>query len=243
MTESPEELLARLVASPDYPYPKGIVSEMIRRSGEMTSAMLAVLEDAVTYPEKYTGEDGLWKSLTFSAYLLAQRRETRAFKPLCATLNLTGETSDSLWGDMITEDMGNALCSVYDGDDAPLRAIMSNPEAYEFIRGAAVPRTYQCLLKHGKIRLEELKSYTAWLLEHGLERSPSHAWDGWVNLCAEHGFADLLPLMEKAYSEGLCDPGFARPEEIFELATSGGDAHWSRNTDLIDDVISQTHPR
>ena len=91
---------------------------MIDQWEEMRPALLKVLVDAERRPEYYLEGDN-WKTVTFACYLLAQFRVTAAFKPLCALLGAPGETTNSLFGEMITEDMGNILASVYDGDDTP----------------------------------------------------------------------------------------------------------------------------
>jgi len=239
MPATPEKLLTQLAESPNYPYPKALIEEMIQRREEMIPALLAVVEDAGKHPKNYIDNDR-WKALDFGAYLLAQFRETRAFKPLCTTLGHSAKVTEDLWGDLICEDMGRILASVYDGDDSPLRDLMLNRKAYEFARGAAVPRTYLCLLQAGKISRKELETYTEELLGKILERKPSYAWDGWTGLCADLGFSRLVPLMEKAFEDDLCDPFVYGFDEMLQAAASGGNDDWKRDTDLIDDTIQET---
>jgi hypothetical protein len=239
MPSTPEQLLTQLTELPDYPYPKALIEEMIQRQQEMTPALLAVLEDASQYPQNYT-DDARWKTLTFATYLLAQFRETRAFKPLCDTLGHQAEITDELWGDTLTQDMGCILASLYDGDDAPLRDLMRNREANEFVRGDAVPKAYMCLLKVEKISRAELEAYSEELLSTGLEREPSFAWDGWTALCSDLGFARLVPLIKKAFEDDLCDPFFYGLDNMLRSAESGGDEACMRDMSLINDTIEET---
>lgn len=239
MPASAEELLAQLAESPNYPYPKALIEEMIQRREEMIPALLAVIDDAARHPRNYIANDR-WKTLDIAAYLLAQFRETRAFKPLCATLGHPAQVTDDLWGDLICDDMARILASVYDGDDAPLRKLMLNRKAYEFVRGAAVPQTYLCLLQAGIISREELETYTEELLSKGLEREPSHAWDGWTAVCSNLGFARLVPLMKKAFEDDLCDPFVYGFDSMLRDAASGGTEEWKHFTGLIDDTIKET---
>jgi hypothetical protein len=239
MPATPEELINQLAELPNYPYPEALIEEMIQRREEIIPALLAVIEDAGKRPKHYINHSR-WKTLDFAAYLLAQFRETRAFKPLCATLGHPAKVTDELWGDIITEDMGRILASVFDGDDAPLRDLMRNRKAYEFVRGAAVPKTYLCLLGSGKISREELETYTEELLSNGLEREPSYAWDGWAGLCADLGFARLVPFMEKAFEDDLCDPSVYGFDEMLQDAASKPKDAWKRDAGLIDDTIKET---
>ena len=239
MSDTPEALLTRLAESPNHPYPEAIIREMISRREEMIPALLAVLEDAGTWPAHYL-EGGRWKSLTFAAYLLAQFRETRAFKPLCATLNLPADTTNDLWGDMITEGMGRILASVYDGDDTPLRAILANRGAYEFAQAASVTKAYLCLLAAGVVTREYVQYLTSEVLTHMLPREPHFGWDGWTGLCADLGLADLVPLIESAIKDDLLDPTYYGFDELIRRAKSGRTYLRGEKLSFIEDTIKET---
>lgn len=237
-SDTPAELLIRLVDAPDHPYPRDIIQEMIDRQEEMTPALLEVLTDAAQRPEHYL-KGGNWKLVTLACYLLAQFRVTAAFKPLCTLLAGPEDTIDDLFGDMITEDMGNILASVYDGDDTPLKALVENAKVYEYVRGSSVALCYQCLLVEGKISREALEAYATELLGGKLERKPGVFWDCWTALCADLGFASTVPLIQKAIDKNLCDPWFHGLKELIESAGNGG-KDWKESTGLIDDTIQET---
>jgi hypothetical protein len=238
-SDTPAELLKRLVDAPDHPYPREIVQEMIDRHEEITPFLLEVLEDAIQRPKHYL-KGGNWKLVTFSSYLLAQFRVTAAFKPLCALLAGPEETTDELFGDMITEDMGNILASVFDGDDAPLRALVESRKVYEFVRGSTATKCYQCLLAAGRISLEALEAYATELLSSRLKREPCVVWDCWTELCADLGFASTVPLIEKAIDDNLCDPWYYGFDELLKAAGSGGNESWKESAGLIGDTIQET---
>jgi hypothetical protein len=227
MPSTPEELLTQLAELRDYPFPRALINEMIQRQQEMIPALLAVVEDASQHPQSYI-DGGRWKILIFAAYLLAQFRETRAFKPLCAALGHSAKVTNALWGDTITEGIGSILASVYDGDDAPLRDLIQNRQADEFVRGATVPRAFLCLIQAGKISRTDLEAYAEELLSHGLEREPSFVWEGWTSLCCDLGFARL------------CDPFFYGFDEMLRDTASGKNEYWKRTAGLIDDTIKET---
>lgn len=239
MNDAPETLLARLAEAPNHPYPEAIIREMIHRREEMIPALLAVLEDAARRPSHYL-EGGNWKPLTFAAYLLAQFRETRAFKPLCATLNLSSQVTDSLWGDCLTDDMGRLLAGVYHGDDAPLRAILANRDANESAQACSVPQAYLCLLEAGVLTRDHVRSVAADVLTRILPREPHFAWDGWTGLCADLGFADLAPLIESAMEDDLLDPTYYGFEELVRRAQSGRTHLRGERVSLIEDTVKET---
>lgn len=232
-------LLVRLADAPSCPYPKEIIQEMIDRQEEMTPALLEVLADVLKRPAYYEDEHQ-WKVLAFSCYLLAQFRVTAAFKPLCAVLALPADAVTRLFEDMITEDMGKILASVYDGDPAPICALVEDSNVQEYVRGSSAVSFFLCLLQDGRISREWLEGYAVELLGRRLEREPSLAWDGWSCLCAELGFASTVPLLKKAIEEDLLDPWYFGFEKLLRNANGHGDERWKHLTGLIDDTIQAT---
>jgi len=238
-SDTPAVLLKRLVDAPNHPYPREIIHEMIDRQEELRTALLEVLEDAIQRPKHYL-KGGNWKLVTFASYVLAQFRVTAAFKPLCGLLAGPEETTDELFGEMITEDLGNILASVYDGDDAPLRTLVENRKVNDYVRGTTAVRCYQCLLLEGKVTREALEAYATELLGGKLEREQGVFWDCWTVLCGELGFASTIPLIQKAFDDDLCDPWFYGFDDILEYAANGGKEGWEEDAKLIEDTIEDT---
>ncbi len=238
-SDTPAELLTRLAEAPPRPYPDSIIKEMIDRMEEMTLPLLEVLTDAAQRPKHYV-KAGNWKQVVFASYLLAQFRVTAAFQPLCTLLGGPEEDLDAIFSDMITEDMGNILASVYDGDDRPLRALVENQNAADYVRGCTVTRCYQCMLVEGKITRDVLETYVTELLGGKLERVPGIIWDCWTVFCAELGFASTIPLIQKAIDDDLCDPYYYGFDEILRAASNGDDDDWKKSTGLIQDTVKET---
>ena len=237
METTPTELLAGLDYSEGAKFPKAALREIITRRDEMIPHLLAVLESAHANPAEYL--DGPRVMLpTYAAYLLAQFRETRANRPLLALLNLEGDLTEQFFGDSITEDMHNIVACVFDGDEAPLRALIENPLADEYARGCAGLQTYPALMHLGRIAAADVERYFHDLLDHKLERQPSHVWNNLCGTSADLGFAALLPLIQKAFEDDLCDPLFDRLEHMEKRITSGGDPRWTRDCEPIDDVVA-----
>jgi hypothetical protein len=203
----------------------------------MIPHLIGVLESAHADPEAYL--DGPKVMLaTYAAYLLAQFRETLAYRLLLALLNLEDDFAEEFFGDSITEDMHNIVACVFDGDETPLRALIENQRANEYSRACAGLHTYSTLIHTGRIAAEEVEQYFRELFEHKLEREPSHVWNNLCSNSADLGFASLLPHIQKAFEDDLCDPLFDRLEYIEERIMTGGDPRWKRECKPIEDTVA-----
>jgi hypothetical protein len=237
MQTTPAELLARLDYMEPARFPKAAMREIVARKDEMIPHLITVLESAHANPAEY--QEGPQCMLpTYAAYLLAQFRETGAYRPLLALLNLEGDLAEQFFGDSITEDMHNILACVFDGDETPLRALIENPLAGEYVRASAGLRTYPALIHAGHITPIEVERYFHDLLDHKLVREPAHIWNNACSISADLGFAALLPLIHKAFDDDLCDPFFDHLEDMEKRITSGANSRWMRNCEPIDDAVA-----
>lgn len=241
MSNTPEQLLSALDYDSASKFPAEAVREIICRRDEMTPVLLQVLEDCRVDPESYV--DGNRCMLpTYAAFLLAQFRETRAYRPIIALLQLDAEVADEMFGDSLTEDLKDVLACVFDGDEAPLRGLIENPKANEWARCSAGLRAYAGLIHMGKISRDEVERYFAELLENRLERQPSPVWDNLASLSGDLGFASLLPLVRRAHEDGLCDPWFDSLERIETHMKAGGNPRWSEDCKPINDTVALMEP-
>lgn len=205
MTESPEALLERLVQAKPWPYPREILEAVISRLDEMAPHLLAYLEGIAAAPEAFEEERDAM-GLVFAAFLLAQAREVRAFPVLVSLLTLPEARTEELWGDLISQDMGRILASVYDGNEAALCDLVENSAHGQYVRGATAIQALESLVLAGRIPRDWLENYYRDLLGSKLEREPSVVWDALCLSSAEFGMVSLLPAIEKAFDEELCDP-------------------------------------
>jgi hypothetical protein len=235
MTAHPSELLDRLDYTETGGFPKKTIQEIIARSEEMTPHLLEILQAAHANPAAYLDGPKVMHC-TYAAYLLAQFRETRAYRPLIALLNLGDGIPQDLFGDSITEDMHNIVASVYDGDEEPLRKLIENPAADEYARACGGLHAYPTLVHAGVLPIEAVENYFRELFECKLEREHSHAWNALCSLTGDLGFASLIPHVSQAFDDGLCDIFFDHLEDIERRAKSGG--HAAKDCELVDDVVS-----
>lgn len=237
METTPADLLSRLEYSKTAKFPKATLKEIVARKEEMIPHLIAILESATANPAEYL-EGPRVMLPNYAAYLLAQFRETRAYQPLLALLNLEGNLAEGILGDTITEDIFNIVACVFDGDEQPLRCLIENSSANEYARACGGLLSYTALLHAGRFKAEEVERYFQDLLDHKLEREPSHVWNNICRISADLGFADHMPLIRRAFEDDLCDLMFDSLAYIEKRITSGGDPRWSRICQPIDDVVA-----
>ena len=74
-------------------------------------------------------------SFTIIYHLLAEWRETRAYRPMLRLLRGDPELVDALMGDGITECAARVVAGLFDGDLQPILAAVLDEKADEFVRG------------------------------------------------------------------------------------------------------------
>ena len=74
----------------------------------------------------------------YALYLLAKWRETRAYPYVIRWLSLRGEGPFDIAGDVVTQDGGQILAAVCDGDLEPIKALVLDRGANEYARDAGL---------------------------------------------------------------------------------------------------------
>ena len=234
---TPDQLLSALDYDSAAKFPKSAILEIISRREEMTPVLLEVLEACRADPAAFN-DTARCMLPTYAAFLLAQFRETRAYRPIIELLQLDAGVTTEIFGDSLTEDLKDILACVFDGDEAPLRGLIENPRANEWARGSAGLRAYPALIHAGRIGRADVEQYFGGLLEIRLEREPSAVWNNLAGLSGDLGFTSLLPLVRRAFEDGLCDPWFASLERIEKRLQAGGDPKWASDCTPVDDVVA-----
>jgi uncharacterized protein len=138
-------------------------------------------------------------------YLMAQVRETRAFRPLCR-LAADGERIETFLGDGVTEDLWAILARTYDGDPAPLRSLIETEAADEYARDAALA-ALAWLTACGRIDRDEAARYLRDLHATLQPQGECYLWVGWQEAVARLGMVDLVPLVEDVFTRAWIDDG------------------------------------
>lgn len=112
-------------------FPRRAVLSAIAQREAITPHLLQALEEVAQAPAEFARREDYMLQL-FAAYLLAQFREKRAYRPLIQILRAPGEIPFDLFGDTVTERLNAILASVYDGDPTPLHQLVEDGEVNEY---------------------------------------------------------------------------------------------------------------
>jgi len=193
-------------------FPMQAMRAAIQQREAITPELLRVVETVAENPEQYARREGHELHI-FALYLLAQFREKRAYPFIVKMFSAPGETAFELAGDTVTERLNRIFASVYDGNALPLRELVENEAANEYVRDAAVD-AFVVLAHTGQMTREAVAAYFTELFLGKLKRNYCLAWHGLALAVAELPAPELLPYVRQAYAEGLVETGFASLEEI-----------------------------
>ncbi|WP_228486372.1 DUF1186 domain-containing protein [Paludibaculum fermentans] len=194
------------------PYARAAVQAAVERREEITPQLLRILEETTDHAVERDAEGGYMAHL-YAMFLLAQFREPRAYPLLVRFASLPGELLDSLCGDFITENLGNVLASVCDGDLQGIQSLIENEDAAEYARGAALC-SLLTLVASGQKSRDEIVAYFAELFRGRLQRTASHVWDQLVSCACDLYPAELLDEIQRAFENELVDPGYIGLDSI-----------------------------
>src|SRR5690554_2923308 len=96
-------------------FPEKVLKEAIKRKEEIIPELLKVLENLNDNFEEMAKKNYYFIHI-YAMYLLAQFREERAFPIIIEIIKGPHEEVDMFLGDILTEDMGNILASVFNGE-------------------------------------------------------------------------------------------------------------------------------
>jgi hypothetical protein len=164
--------------------------------------------------------------------VLAQFREKRAYPLAVKLFSAPGEVPFDLYGDTVTEGLGQIFGSIYDGDPTPLETLIEREDVNEYVRDAAI-ETFLVLEHTGQLSREQVVGYFQRLFGGRLQRTHSHAWDGLVSAVGELPAPELLADVRRAYEAGLVDPGFASLERIERGSQAAAAADRSQRDDAL----------
>jgi hypothetical protein len=217
-------------------FPKEAMLAAIEQREAITPELLRVVEAVAQDPAEFANRKDYMLHL-FAFFLLAQFRETRAYLPIVKIFSAPGNITSDLAGDTITEGLNQIFASVYDGNPAPLRELIENKDAYEFVRNAAI-ESLLILEKVGKIPRADVIDYFRALFHGKLEPTPSYAWDGLIGAVADFPAPELMPEVREAYERGLASPRVATIEDIEQAIASPKPWRMEKRC-LITDAIAE----
>jgi hypothetical protein len=226
------EILKTLEADEIMPLEEALESAIAQREA-VTPELLRVLEEVASDPAGNAERDE-WKLGLCAIFLLAQFREKRAYPLIVRIVSAPEDSPYLLPKDLASSGLDSILASVFDGDLGPLRDLIQNESADEFVRWSAISSIL--ILEHvGSISRESALDFYRGLLNGGLQRTGSYVWFGMAEAIGRLPAPELLQELRQAYSENLIDP-VEFPLEKIESAAA--EPKSEKNTSQLEPVIN-----
>ena len=215
------DLVAALSAAKYLPVPEMRVA--LAEPDRIADAVLAVLERAGREPDLAESEADL---LFWGLHVLGSVGETRAYRPLIRLLALDGESLDILLGDAVSTTLIRLLIGVFDGDAAPLGALLVDSTVDDGVRNAGFA-ALAYLTQTGRIPRQETQALLVRFDDKRAAVEGDLAWAGWEEAIALLGLRDLAERVAAARRDGRLNAANSDPawfsRALREAEAEGGD--------------------
>jgi hypothetical protein len=152
-------------------------------------------------------------ALFFAIHMFAEKRDQRAYAPLCA--EISKDFDDESWlGDAMSETLVSLLISLFDGDPGPLHMVAEAPNADALARVSAIYALGYVTRADQAIPEEATR---AWLMSFGKELTDAEdplLGAAWALTVAALGYDDFGPEVARALSRGAIDGDFYSIKEF-----------------------------
>ncbi len=199
----------RAFVSAGHDLPRDVMRWALDNWEEAAPGLLGVLE---RFADGTDRSEEAANALFFILHLAGERRETRAFAPLCR-LAKEADVVETVMGDGVTTTLKRILIGTYDGDLDTLKGMIEAAAADEYVRSGAL-QVLAYLTATGRVAREETEAYLLRLYD-GME--PQHedfVWSGWVLAIALLGLETLSGVVRQAFARGLIDPMVMRYDDF-----------------------------
>jgi hypothetical protein len=146
-------------------------------------------------------------ALFVAIHMFAEKRDQRAYAPLCAELAKDRDSASRL-GDAASQTLPSLLISLFDGDPSPLHMVAEAPDAEVESRCAAI-EALGCLTRVEPAIPEE--ATRAWFVNFGkmlTDADDPLLGGSWALVVAALGYDDLAPEIARAISRGAVNSEF-----------------------------------
>jgi hypothetical protein len=178
------------------PLPHAEVTAATLYADEIGSAVIALFERAHTEHLDRASRRLLIRGLV----ILGGRRYTSLYRPLIAFLRARSDPFEVL-PEAFANPLPKVLAGAFDGDLAPLTALLADNEASEFVRSGAF-LTLAFLTFDGRIPREATLEFLRRFVLENVTPAGDGAWVGWMDAVALLGLSQLSPRVEKAFDDG-----------------------------------------
>jgi Protein of unknown function (DUF1186) len=237
------EIIEQLKYNETRIFPREAVEGAISQQAAITPVLIETLKECKNNFDELLEDSGYILHI-YALYFLAQFREKAAYSVIIDFFSTPGDAAMDITGDVVTEDLGRIIASVFDGNLDPIKQLIENQQANEYVRGAAID-SLMTLLAQDIITRQEVVEYFRELFQGKIERNADNYLLNKLiidacDLCP----LELKPYIDQAFDEDLVDPMFIAREEVDESVELGIDEALEKLRDdhhhvLIDNIITE----
>jgi uncharacterized protein len=168
-------------------------------------------------------------------YILGGRRLPRAYRPMVAWLRGPESDARQLLGDAISEHLSRILVGLFDGDEQPLRDLVTAPddEVDPFIRNAAM-KAMAFLVLERRIDRAAFEAFLLQLDEELVAADDDVMWHAWMTAVGVLGVTSLEARVRAAFADGRIDSTWT-DEQYFDEMLRAAIRHPEDRTRLEDE--------
>lgn len=201
----------------DGSYKRKAVDTAIGLKDEITPLLIDVLEKIIISPDEYAGRDN-YHAPVYAAMLLGHFKEVRAHSAIVEVFSLPESILESLFGDLVFEDLPAILFRTCDGSFDEIETLALNNKAVDRSRYAALKSMVLGVLD-GVLDRDQTLAFFASLFTGTEADYPSDFWNLLGRCVYDLYPEELMDTIKKAYSDELIHPfviGLQDFEQAFE---------------------------
>jgi len=201
-------------------YEREAVEKAVALKEEITPVLIDHLKMMLADHGRYEADNHY--AHVYAIILLGHFREQAAHDVIMDIMSLPEQVVDSLFGDMITEDFHWIMYATCGGRLERIKQLVLNRNAYEYCRGAGMQALVHAVADGMLERAAALEFFGT--LFDGDEADPgSYFWNEAAASVRELFPSELMPIIEKAYDNGLIWPGYISHDDLLRTLAVGKD--------------------
>jgi hypothetical protein len=207
-------------------YPTPLPQRALEAAGEIQSEMVPIFLaqiDEILACDGLLPEDKI-QSFFYIFHLLAEWRETQAYRPIIELLRLPKDKLDLLIGEALTSTAWKVVYSVFDGDFAPIVSLIEDETAFAFSR-TSMFNTLTAIAINMPVHRPKVLSILGDIFDNfgsGERIEENYAWVGWAIAVCEIGAPEFEDRARKIFDDGGVDDswmGWNDFEELLKYST------------------------
>lgn len=191
----------------DGTYRRDEVDAALALQDEITPHLIGILESVLAEPAVYAQRLSYFGHM-YAIQLLGHFREPRAHDVIVDLASLPPELPYELFADTITESLASILFATCGGSIERIVELLLNREADEYCRSAA-SRALVYATVEGMVPRKEILTLFGSLFAGDEAASDSEFWSFVANSVCDLYPEELMPVIEKAFADGLISTGFS----------------------------------